>query len=65
LQYSYLLPPFQIIVHFIFVLSQTSLIFTMFIEKTNIYNIKLVLLTMKYVLIVHLFGIVDFFYKLS
>jgi hypothetical protein len=36
---------FQIIVHFIFVLSQTSLTLTKFIEKSiNIYNIKLVLL---------------------
>jgi hypothetical protein len=43
MRYYLLLPPFQNIGHFSFVLSKTFLSLTKFIEKyTKIYNIKLV-----------------------
>ena len=52
---------------FSFVLSLTSLTLTKFIEKcTNIFNARLVLLKsiVKYILIVHLFGIKDVNYNI-
>jgi hypothetical protein len=56
-----LLPPFQIIVHFGFVLSPTSLTLTSLEKYKNIYNIKFVSskFYMEYNLKVHLFEIVD------
>jgi len=50
-----------------FIISQTFLALTKFVEKcTNIFNVKLVLLksTIKYILIVHLFGIKDVNYNI-
>jgi hypothetical protein len=54
--------PFQIIIHFGFVPSQTSLTLTKFIEKPPTYihyQISFIKFSMEYILVLHLFELVD------